>query len=200
VKCPYCKLDNNKVIDSRASDDAFSIRRRRECLECGRRYTTYENVEEAMLRVVKKDGSRAPFDRKKVLSGVIKACEKRPVPTQQLEELVDRVERRCHELFDREVDAKAIGAFVMEELKKLDQVAYVRFASVYREFKDVSQFLEELRPFIEKHEAQAQEKQEKSEKKDKDKEFGEAAAEVAQRLEKNGNGSARKARREDAET
>ena len=200
MKCPYCKLDNNKVIDSRASDDAFSIRRRRECLECGRRYTTYENVEEAMLRVVKKDGSRAPFDRKKVLSGVIKACEKRPVPTQQLEELVDRVERRCHELFDREVDAKAIGAFVMEELKKLDQVAYVRFASVYREFKDVSRFLEELRPFIEKHEAQAQEKQEKSEKKDKDKEFGEAAAEVAQRLEKNGNGSARKARREDAET
>jgi transcriptional repressor NrdR len=153
VKCPYCKLDNNKVIDSRASDDAFSIRRRRECLECGRRYTTYENVEETMLRVIKKDGSRAPFDRKRILSGVLKACEKRPVPTQQLEELVDRVERRCNELFDREVDTKAIGAFVMEELKKLDQVAYVRFASVYREFKDVSQFLEELRPFIEKHDA-----------------------------------------------
>lgn len=158
MKCPYCKLDNNKVIDSRASDDAFSIRRRRECLECGRRYTTYENVEETILRVVKKDGSRAPFDRKRIRSGVEKACEKRPVSTQAIEELVDRVERRCHELFDREVDTKAIGAFVMEELKKLDQVAYVRFASVYREFKDVSQFLEELRPFIEKHELQAQEK------------------------------------------
>jgi transcriptional repressor NrdR len=198
VKCPYCKLDNNKVIDSRASDDAFSIRRRRECLECGRRYTTYENVEEAMLRVVKKDGSRAPFDRKKVLAGVIKACEKRPVPTQQLEELVDRVERRCHELFDREVDAKAIGAFVMEELKKLDQVAYVRFASVYREFKDVTQFLEELRPFIEKHETQPHEKLEKPERKDKD--YTDSQPEVAHRMDKNGHGAAQKGRRGDAET
>lgn len=138
------------MIDSRASDDAFSIRRRRECLECGRRYTTYENVEEAMLRIVKKDGSRQPFDRKKVLLGVMKACEKRPVSTQQLEELVDRVERRCNEKFDREVDSRAVGAFVVEELRKLDQVAYVRFASVYHEFKDVAQFLEELKPFLEK--------------------------------------------------
>jgi transcriptional repressor NrdR len=148
-------LDNNRVIDSRASDDGFSIRRRRECLECGRRYTTYENVEEAMLRVVKKDGSRQPFDRKRILSGVMKACEKRPVATQEIEELVDRVERRCHEKFDREVDSRAIGAFVVEELKKLDQVAYVRFASVYHEFKDVSQFLEELKPFLEKRDADA---------------------------------------------
>jgi transcriptional repressor NrdR len=179
VKCPYCKLDNNKVIDSRASDDAFSIRRRRECLECGRRYTTYENVEEAMLRVVKKDGSRAPFDRKRILSGVLKACEKRPVSTQSVEELVDRVERRCHELFDREVDTKAIGAFVMEELKKLDQVAYVRFASVYREFKDVSQFLDELRPFIEKHEPHPHDKRD----------IIDVAPDATPRLDKNGNGS-----------
>lgn len=108
-----------------------------------------------MLRVVKKDGSRQPFDRKKLLSGIIKACEKRPVSTQQLEELVDRVERRCNEKFDREVDSRAVGAFVVEELRKLDQVAYVRFASVYHEFKDVSQFLEELKPFLEKTDAPA---------------------------------------------
>jgi len=151
VKCPYCKQDNNRVIDSRASDDAFAIRRRRECNECGRRYTTYEKVEETMLRVIKKDGTREPFDRGKILSGLLKACEKRPVSTQELEETADRIERRCHETFDREIDSKAIGAFVMEELKRIDQVAYVRFASVYREFKDVAQFLDELKPFLEKH-------------------------------------------------
>jgi transcriptional repressor NrdR len=201
VKCPYCKLDNNRVIDSRASDDAFSIRRRRECLECGRRYTTYENVEEAMLRVVKKDGSRAPFDRKKVLSGVLKACEKRPVPTQAVEELVDRVERRCHELFDREVDTKAIGAFVMEELKKVDQVAYVRFASVYREFKDVSQFLDELRPFIEKHEPGHDKR---DEKRDDKRDIVDVAPEPGARLDKNGNSAnppgGQKPRRDEAKS
>ncbi len=150
MKCPYCKQDNNRVIDSRASDDGFSIRRRRECNECGRRYTTYEKVEETMLRVVKKDGGREPFDRRKILSGLMKACEKRPVATQDLEEVADRIERRCHETSDREIDAKIVGAFVMEELKRIDQVAYVRFASVYREFKDVAQFLDELKPFLEK--------------------------------------------------
>lgn len=111
-----------------------------------------------MLRVVKKDGSRQPFDRKKILYGVIKACEKRPVSTQQLEELVDRVERRCHEKFDREVDSRAVGAFVVEELRRLDQVAYVRFASVYHEFKDVAQFLDELKPFLEKRDADSAQK------------------------------------------
>jgi len=155
VKCPYCKLDNNRVIDSRASEDAFAIRRRRECLECGRRYTTYEKVEEAILRVVKKDGSREPFDRRKILSGLLKACEKRPISTLVLEECADRVERACHENFDREVDSKFIGALVMQELRKLDHVAYVRFASVYREFKDVAQFLEELKPMLERHEGDA---------------------------------------------
>jgi transcriptional repressor NrdR len=154
LKCPYCKQDNNRVVDSRASEDNFAIRRRRECLECGRRYTTYEKVEETLLRVVKKDGSREPFDRRKILAGLLKACEKRPVSTLVLEEVADRVERVCHENFDREVDSKFVGALVMQELRKLDQVAYVRFASVYREFKDVAQFLEELKPMLERSEGE----------------------------------------------
>jgi transcriptional repressor NrdR len=151
VKCPFCKHDNNRVIDSRASDDGFSIRRRREC--CGRRYTTYEKVEETALRIVKKDGTREPFSREKILRGLLKACEKRPIPTATLHEVADRIERTCHERFEREVDSKFVGALVMQELRKLDHVAYVRFASVYREFKDVAQFLDELKPLLEKPEA-----------------------------------------------
>ena len=150
MRCRYCKADNDKVIDSRASSDGFVIRRRRQCLECGRRYTTYERVEETVLRVVKKDGTRVPFDRSKILAGLLKACEKRPVPLEQLEEVVDRLERQCAEAFDKEVPSKVIGELIMKELRELDQVAYVRFASVYREFKDVTQFLEELKPMLEK--------------------------------------------------
>ncbi|TAH38688.1 MAG: transcriptional repressor NrdR [Planctomycetota bacterium] len=150
MRCPYCKNDNDRVIDSRSSTDGFAIRRRRECMECGRRFTTYERTEEAPLRVVKKDGSRVPFDRNKILKGLLKACEKRPVSLEALEEITSRIERRLSEEYDREVPSKIIGQLVMDELRKLDQVAYVRFASVYREFKDVSQFLEELKPLIEK--------------------------------------------------
>lgn len=117
---------------------------------CGRRFTTYERTEEAPLRVVKKDGSRVPFDRNKILKGLLKACEKRPVSLEALEEITSRIERRLSEEYDREAPSKVIGQMVMDELRKLDQVAYVRFASVYREFKDVSQFLEELKPLIEK--------------------------------------------------
>ncbi len=149
MKCPRCKKDNDRVVDSRASADGSAIRRRRECLECFLRYTTYERVEETPLRVVKKNGERVRFEIDRVLKGMMRACEKLPVSTQSLEEAAMRVEARCHEEYDREVPSSVIGNLVMEELRKLNQVAYVRFASVYREFRDVSQFLDELRPILE---------------------------------------------------
>lgn len=128
--------------------DGLSIKRRRECLNCGRRYTTYERIEENPLRVVKKDGTREAFDRKKILSGLLKACEKRPVSTDTLENTVSEIEREIYNKFDREVDSSFIGSLVMQKLKNLDMVAYVRFASVYREFKDISEFLDELKPLM----------------------------------------------------
>jgi len=148
VRCPFCKEDNDKVVDSRSSADGTAIRRRRECLSCTRRYTTYETIEEGAIRVVKKDGSREPYDRAKLLSGVTKACEKRPVSTRLLEELADTIEAEINKMFDREVNSRFIGEQVMSELRKLDEVAYVRFASVYRDFKDVTeyyQYIEEAR-------------------------------------------------------
>ena len=150
MRCPYCKSDNDRVVDSRASTDGFAIRRRRQCLDCGRRYTTYERVENAPMRVVKKGGERVAFDRGKVLRGLVRACEKRPVSSELLEEVADRIERQCVEAFDKEVPSKVVGDLIMKELRSIDQVADVRFASVYREFKDVSQFLEELKPMLEK--------------------------------------------------
>ncbi|MCC6407200.1 MAG: transcriptional regulator NrdR [Planctomycetes bacterium] len=149
MKCPRCKKDNDRVVDSRAAGEGSSIRRRRECLECFLRYTTYERVEETPLRVIKKNGERVRFDRDRVLQGMMRACEKLPVSTESLEQAAARVEARCHEEYDREVPSTVIGALVMEELRRLNQVAYVRFASVYREFKDVSQFLDELKPILE---------------------------------------------------
>ncbi|KPJ63398.1 MAG: hypothetical protein AMS15_00485 [Planctomycetes bacterium DG_23] len=146
--CPFCKADNDKVVDSRSAAGGAMIRRRRECLQCSRRYTTYEQVEEAPLKVVKKDGRREPFDRRKILAGINKACEKRPISTGIQEELVDEIEKEIFGVFDREVTSKFIGELVMKHLRNLDQVAYVRFASVYREFKDVSEFLEELQPML----------------------------------------------------
>jgi len=150
MRCPYCNTNNDRVIDSRTSGDAFVIRRRRECLECSKRFTTYERVEEAPLRVVKKDGSRDSFDRGKILRGMVKACEKRPISMDRLEEAVHAIESQLYEMFDKEVSSKFIGRLVMEQLKVIDQVAYVRFASVYREFKDMNQFLDELRPLLAK--------------------------------------------------
>lgn len=144
MRCPFCKQDNDKVIDSRSSNDGAVVRRRRECVACTRRYTTYERVEDAPFRVVKKDGTRVPFDRAKILHGVETACEKRPVPAAAMEELIDRVESKVKEMFETEVPSRWIGDAVMAELKVLDPVAYVRFASVYREFKDVSDFAAEL--------------------------------------------------------
>jgi len=149
MRCPRCKEDNDRVVDSRAAADGGAIRRRRECLECYLRYTTYERVEDTPLRVVKKSGERVRFDRDRVLAGMMRACEKLAVSTEDLERSAARVEASCHEGYDREVPSSVIGSLVMEELRQIDQVAYVRFASVYREFKDVSQFLDELKPMLE---------------------------------------------------
>lgn len=144
MRCPFCKEDNDRVVDSRSSADGTAIRRRRECLECKRRYTTYETVEEGRVRVVKKDGSREPYDRRKVLSSFRKASEKRPVSTEALEDAVDEIEKSIGSMFDREVSSRFIGEEVMKHLRRLDHVAYVRFASVYREFKEIDEFVREI--------------------------------------------------------
>lgn len=147
MKCPFCQYDEDRVIDSRLSKDGSAIRRRRECLGCGKRFTTYEVVEDVMPLVVKKDGRREPFDRMKIKMGLMKACEKRPISVDEIEGIVERVERACQDTPGREVSTSFIGERVMEELRHLDGVAYVRFASVYREFRDVSDFMEELKDF-----------------------------------------------------
>ena len=144
MKCPYCGYLESKVVDSRPADEGASIRRRRECLSCHKRFTTYETVESLPLMVIKKDGSRQSFDRNKVMSVVIRACEKRPVPYQSMEALAAEIEQVLQNQMDREVSTARIGELVMERLKALDEVAYVRFASVYREFKDIGTFLAEL--------------------------------------------------------
>jgi len=144
MRCPFCKADHDKVIDSRSSTDAFVIRRRRECLDCARRFTTYERIEETPIRVVKKDGRREGFERRQIMAGMLKACEKRPVGIDELDAITRRIEEKISEKFDKEVSSKHIGQQIMRELKKLDKVAYVRFASVYREFKDVDDFVEEV--------------------------------------------------------
>ena len=150
MKCPYCGAKRDSVIDSRATKASKSIRRRRECLKCGNRFTTYEYIEEIPLMVIKKDGRREPFDRTKILSGLIKACEKRPVSMQKIEKIVDTIERHVQKNFDREVKASVVGELTMKHLHSLDQVAYVRFASVYREFKDINQFMKELKHLLKK--------------------------------------------------
>lgn len=150
MKCPYCGYKEDKVVDSRATSEESAIRRRRECLKCGKRFTTYEYIEEVSLMVIKKDGRREPFDRKKILAGVIRACEKRPISMEKMEEIITQVERAIQRKSDREVSASRIGELVMEKLKVLDDVAYVRFASVYRQFKDVGQFMEELKDILSK--------------------------------------------------
>lgn len=150
MKCPACNFSETKVVDSRLNNDGTSIRRRRECLECAKRFTTYEYIEHLPLMVVKNDGRRQAFDRKKVLSGLIKACEKRPVSVDKMEEITSEIERAIQKKFDREVHAKDIGELIMEKLAVLDEVAYVRFASVYRQFRDVNQFMSELTTILNK--------------------------------------------------
>ena len=148
MRCPFCKNDETKVIDSRDSLD-FSIRRRRECLHCERRFTTYEKIEESPIRVIKKDGTRVPFDREKIRSGVEKACYKRPISREQVDLLVGDVEATLYEDGEREVSSRRIGELVFNALRDLDKVAFVRFASVYREFQDIHDFVDELQPILE---------------------------------------------------
>ena len=157
MNCPFCKTDSDKVVDSRPAEAGFAIRRRRECLACGKRYTTYERVDHIPLRVVKKDGSRVPFEREKIMTGMTKACEKRPVAPNVLEQIIDRIEVEASQRPENEISSNEIGEMVMAALKDVDHVAYVRFASVYRDFKDVNQFLEELRPFLQKDRAKERE-------------------------------------------
>jgi transcriptional repressor NrdR len=149
VKCPFCGHPKDKVVDSRESGSGDSIRRRRECIECGRRFTSYERIEEIPYLVIKKDGRREAFDRSKLTAGLHRACEKRPVSAKSLAELVDEIEQMVQDSPDREIEARAIGERVMDRLRELDKVAYVRFASVYRQFEDVQEFMTELRDLLE---------------------------------------------------
>ena len=148
MKCPYCAHLGDKVVDSRESKEGEAIRRRRECLSCGRRFTSYERIDEIPYMVVKKDGSRERFERQKLIAGLLKACEKRPVSVAALEMVADRVEATLQERSEREIGTTEIGSFVMMELKKLDKVAYVRFASVYRHFRDIGEFMTELKDLL----------------------------------------------------
>lgn len=148
MNCPFCRVDNDRVLDSRASEDGFAIRRRRECLNCKRRYTTYERIADLSVKVVKKDGTRVPFEREKIKQGLAKACWKRPIRDEQIESVVTAIETDVYANFDSEVPSEYLGEMVMQHLRQLDQVAFVRFASVYREFKDVQDFVEELGPML----------------------------------------------------
>jgi transcriptional repressor NrdR len=149
MKCPHCGCQDSKVVDSRHSEDGLSIRRRRECLSCQKRFTTYETVESLPIIVVKRDNSRQAFDRNKIMNGMLRACEKRPVSTQDLERVVSEIESLVQNSLEREITTEYIGEQVMERLKPLDEVAYVRFASVYRQFKDIHSFMQELNKILE---------------------------------------------------
>ncbi len=148
MRCPFCENLDTRVIDSRPTEEGHAIRRRRECDSCNKRFTTYEKVEEMIFMVIKKDGSREAFDRNKVMNGIIKACEKRPVPIADIEKIVDDIERGLNNMMEKEVESKLIGEVIMEHLKDLDEVAYVRFASVYRQFKDVNTFVAEIEKLL----------------------------------------------------
>ncbi len=152
MKCPFCGEDNDRVIDTRPSEGGEAVRRRRECLKCGRRFTTYERLETLPIMVRKRDGSVQPFDRQKILAGILKACEKRPVSLEDMEKLVNDIEQDLYGKLEREVDSTYIGEKVIIALEKLDEVAYVRFASVYRQFKDINQFMRELKNILDKQE------------------------------------------------
>ena len=153
MRCLYCNCTESKVIDSRSADDDRTIRRRRECINCGKRFTTYETIEVAPILVVKANGNRQSFDKDKIKRGIIKACEKRPVPIERIDELVDDIAKQVYNSMEQEISSKEIGNMVMEGLKRLDEVAYVRYASVYRSFKDISSFMAELQTMMEKKES-----------------------------------------------
>ena len=149
MKCPYCGKENTRVIDSRPTDDS-SIRRRRQCDECGKRFTTYEKVETLPLIVVKKDNNREPYDREKIVAGIVRSCHKRPISMTQINDMVDDIEGQIFNMEEKEIPTTTIGSIVMDKLKDLDEVAYVRFASVYREFKDVNTFMDEIKKLLDK--------------------------------------------------
>ena len=153
MRCPFCREDNDKVVDSRSSGEGSIIRRRRECLSCGRRFTTYERLETLPIKVIKKDGRRETFSRANILNGFIKACEKRPISIETLDRIATEVENEIYAHHDREVTSRHIGELVMQRLRDLDKVAYIRFASVYREFEDVSEFVKEVRPMLDRKDA-----------------------------------------------
>lgn len=148
MKCPYCECDESKVVDSRPIEDGQAIRRRRECIKCNKRFTTYENIEEIPLIIIKKDDNRQVYNRNKLLNGIIRACEKRPVSIEQMERVVDEIEKVLHNSMEKEITTVYIGELVMDRLKNVDEVAYVRFASVYRQFKDLNSFMNELEKII----------------------------------------------------
>ncbi|TDT61847.1 transcriptional regulator NrdR [Fonticella tunisiensis] len=148
MKCPFCSHNETKVLDSRPTEDNASIRRRRECLRCQKRFTTYEKVEDIPVYVIKKDGTREPFNKRKILNGVLKSFEKRPVSINEIEKIVDDIEKQVYNTMDQEVSSHFIGELVMQKLKEIDDVAYVRFASVYRQFKDINTFMEELQKIL----------------------------------------------------
>lgn len=148
MNCPFCNFHETKVVDSRPTDEGQAIRRRRECLRCLKRFTTYEKMEKTPLIVIKKDGNRQLFDRNKILNGILKACEKRPVPLTKIEEIVDEIEKELYNLMEKEVTSEMIGQMVMDKLKEVDEVSYVRFASVYRQFKDINTFMDELKKLL----------------------------------------------------
>ena len=150
MKCPFCGYDDSKVLDTRPTDEGYTIRRRRECLKCQKRFTTYEKIEKSPVMVIKKDGNRQAFDREKIIKGMIKSCEKRPVSADEIEEAVNNIEKKIENSMRREITSLEVGEMVMEELKDLDEVSYVRFASVYREFKDLQSFVYELENFVKK--------------------------------------------------
>ncbi len=150
MKCPFCGNLDSKVVDSRPTDEGFIIRRRRECTKCNRRFTTYEKLDRLPLMVVKKDGRREHFNREKILGGIIKAMEKRPIAMEEINNLVDEIEKKLYSMPEKEITSKTIGEIIMAELEELDEVAYVRFASVYRQFKDINTFMEELSRLLEK--------------------------------------------------
>ncbi|OFK83430.1 transcriptional regulator NrdR [Peptoniphilus sp. HMSC062D09] len=150
MKCPFCGYDDSKVLDTRPTDEGYTIRRRRECLKCQKRFTTYEKIEQSPVMVIKEDGNRQAFDRDKIVRGMIKSCEKRPVSADEIEEAVNNIEKKIENSMRREITSLEIGEMVMDELKDLDEVSYVRFASVYREFKDLQSFVDELENFVKK--------------------------------------------------
>ncbi|MDU5595694.1 MAG: transcriptional regulator NrdR [Peptoniphilus lacydonensis] len=150
MKCPFCGCDDSKVLDTRPTDEGYTIRRRRECLNCQKRFTTYEKIEKSPIMVIKKDGNRQAFDREKIIRGMIKSCEKRPVSISEIENAVNNIEKRIENSMRKEITSLEIGDMVMDELKDLDEVSYVRFASVYREFKDLQSFMDELKNFVKK--------------------------------------------------